>query len=158
MGRTKTGCGSLGVASAALREQSGPRVPDVGHIYADAEQLRAVFSEMFDDVADDDGMDGLVAQQMVINFRLHDPSVDIWVDGRTRPVATTFEPIRVAATLTAELSADSMHNLLLGTLPLGKAVLFRKLKVSGSRSGALRLEPLLHACQAVYPRIVDRRL
>jgi putative sterol carrier protein len=130
----------------------------VGRTYADAEQLRAVFSEMFDDVADDDGMDGLVAQQMVINFRLHDPSIDIWVDGRTRPVGTTFEPIGVDATLTAELSADSMHELLLGALPLGKAVLFRKLKVSGSRSRALRLEPLLHACQAVYPGIVDRRL
>jgi hypothetical protein len=62
-------------------------------------------------------------------------------------------PIGVKATLTA----DSMHELLLGTLPLGKAVLFRKLKVSGSRSGALRLEPLLHACQAVYAGIVDRR-
>jgi putative sterol carrier protein len=130
----------------------------VGRTYADAEQLRAVFAELFDDVADDDGMDGLVAQQMVINFRLHDPSTDIWVDGRSRPVATTFEPIGVDATLTAELSADSMHELLLGTLPLGKAMLFRKLKVSGSKSGALKLEPLLHACQAVYPGIVDQRL
>lgn len=129
----------------------------MGRTYADAEQLRTVFSELFDDVADDDAMDGLVAQQMVIHFRLHDPSVDIWVDGRTRPVVTTFEPIGVDATLAAELSADSMHELLLGTLPLGKAVLFRKLKVSGSRSGALRLEPLLHACQAAYPGIVDRR-
>ncbi len=130
----------------------------MGRIYADAEQLQAVFSEMFDDIADDDGMDGLVAQQMVINFRLHDPSSDIWVDGRTRPVATAFEPIGVDATLTAELSADSMHELLLGTLPLGKAMLFRKLKVSGSKSGALKLEPLLHACQSAYPGIVDKRL
>ena len=104
------------------------------------------------------GMDGLVAQQMVINLRLHDPSADIWVDGRTRPVATTFEPIGVDATLTATLSADSMHELLLGTLPLGKAMLFRKLKVAGSRSRALKLEPLQHACQAVYPGIVDRPL
>jgi putative sterol carrier protein len=130
----------------------------VGRTYSDAEHLQAVFSEMFDDVADDDAMDGLVAQQMVINFRLHDPSIDIWVDGRTRPVATTFEPIGVDATLTADLSADSMHELLLGTLPLGRAMLFHKLKVSGSRSRALRLEPLLHACQAVYPGIADRRL
>lgn len=130
----------------------------MGRIYADAEQVREVFSELFDDVADDDGMDTLVAQQMVISFRLRDPSIDIWVDGRARPVATTFEPIGVDATLTADLSVDSMHELLLGTLPLGKAVLFRKLKVSGSTSQALRLEPLLHACQAVYPRIVDRRL
>ncbi|WP_193315248.1 SCP2 sterol-binding domain-containing protein [Nostocoides sp. F2B08] len=113
---------------------------------------------MFETVADDERMGGLVAQQMVINFRLHDPGADIWVDGRARPVVTTFEPIGIDATLTADLSADSMHELLLGTLPLGKAVLFRKLKVSGSTSRALKLEPLLHACQAVYPGIADRRL
>lgn len=126
----------------------------MGRVYADADHLRRVYSTMFADVADDASMDTLVEQQMVINFRLHDPSADIWVDGRTRPVRTTFEPIGVDATLTAKLSADSMHELLLGTLPLGKALLFRKLKVSGSKSRALQLEPLLHACQAVYPDIV----
>jgi putative sterol carrier protein len=129
----------------------------MGRIYADSDALRAVFSEMFDDVADDDAMDSLVAQQMVINFRLSDPSADIWVDGRARPVVTTFEPIGVDATLTATLSADSMHELLLGTLPLGRALMFRKLKVSGSKSRALKLESLLHACQAVYPRIAEQR-
>ena len=113
---------------------------------------------MFDAVADDESMDTLVAQQMVINFRLDDPAADIWVDGRARPVVTTFEPIGVDATLTATLSADSMHELLLGTLPLGKALLFRKLKVSGSKSKAMKLEPLLHACQAVYPGIADEHL
>ena len=111
---------------------------------------------MFDDVADDDSMDALVEQQMVINFRLHDPSADIWIDGRTRPVVTTFEPIGTDATLTATLSADAMHELLLGTLPLGRALLFRKLKVSGSKSRAMKLEPLLHACQAVYPDIAGQ--
>jgi putative sterol carrier protein len=126
----------------------------MGRIYDDEEQLERVYTTMFDAVADDDSMDTLVDAQMVINFQLHDPDADIWVDGRSRPVATTFEPIDgVDATLTAKLSADSMHELLLGTLPLGKALLFRKLRVSGSKSKALALEPLLHACQAVYPDI-----
>lgn len=127
----------------------------MGRVYADADQLRAVYSAMFADVADDDSMDDLVEQQMVINFRLHGPSADIWVDGRARPVRTTFEPIDADATLTATLSADSMHELLLGTLPLGRALMFRKLKVSGSKSRALKLESLLHACQAVYPEIAE---
>jgi putative sterol carrier protein len=126
----------------------------MGRTYTDAAQLERVYTTMFDAVADDDSMDTLVDAQMVINFRLNDPSADIWVDGRSRPVVTTFEPIDgVDATLTAKLSADSMHELLLGTLPLGKALLFRKLKVSGSKSKAMALEPLLHACQAVYPDI-----
>jgi putative sterol carrier protein len=129
-------------------------VAGMGRIYDDADQLERVYTTMFDAVADDDSMDTLVDAQMVINFQLRDPGADIWVDGRSRPVVTTFEPIDgVDATLTAKLSADSMHELLLGTLPLGKALLFRKLKVSGSKSKALALEPLLHACQSVYPDI-----
>lgn len=130
----------------------------MGRTFAGTDQLRTVFSEMFDQVADDDSMDDLVEQQMVINFRLDEPDADIWVDGRSRPVVTTFEPIDVDATLTATLSADSMHELLLGTLPLGRALMFRKLKVSGSKSRALKLESLLHACQAVYPAIADEHL
>ena len=108
---------------------------------------------MFAEIADDESMNELVELQMVINFQLHDPGADIWVDGRARPVDTTFAPIGVDATLTARLSADSMHKLLLGTLPLGRALLFRNLKVSGSKSKAMQLEPLLHACQSVYPDI-----
>jgi len=130
----------------------------VSRHYRDADQLTAVYTAMFDAVADDDSIDDLVAQQMVVNFRLHDPEADIWVDGRSRPVVTTFEPIDVDAGLTAKLSADSMHELLLGTLPLGKALLFRKLKVSGSKSKAMKLESLLHACQAVYPDLARDQL
>lgn len=130
----------------------------MSRIYADAGQLTEVYTAMFDAVADDDSIDDLVEQRMVINFRLHDPDADIWVDGRSRPVVTTFESIDVEATLTATLSADSMHDLLLGTLPLGKALLFRKLKVSGSKSQAMKLESLLHACQSVYPDIAADRL
>jgi len=126
--------------------------------YSDAAQLIDVYAAMFDRVADDDSIDELVEQNMVINFRLHDPEADIWVDGRSRPVVTTFQPIDVDATLTATLSADSMHELLLGTLPLGKALLFRKLKVSGSKSQAMKLESLLHACQSAYPDIAAERL
>ena len=130
----------------------------MSRIYTDASQLTEVYTAMFDRVADDDSIDDLVKQRMVINFRLNDPKADIWVDGRTRPVVTTFAPIDVDATLTATLNADSMHELLLGTLPLGKALLFRKLKVSGSKSQAMKLESLLHACQSAYPEIAADRL
>ena len=130
----------------------------MSRIYSDADQLIDVYAAMFERVADDDSIDDLVEQQMVINFRLDHPDADIWVDGRSRPVVTTFEPIDVDATLTATLSADSMHQLLLGTLPLGRALLFRKLKVSGSKSQAMKLESLLHACQSTYPNIAADRL
>ncbi len=127
----------------------------MGRRFLATDDLVAVYSEMFAAIADDESMGALVEQQMIINFKLRDPTADIWVDGRARPVVTTFEPIGQTASLTAELSADSMHDLLLGTLPLGRALLFRKLKVKGSKSKAMKLESLLHACQAVYPTLVD---
>ncbi len=85
----------------------GRNVSGMGRTYSDQSTLREVYSTMFDAIADDDSMDELVAMGMVINFRLTDPAADIWVDGRRRPVATTFEPIGVDASLTARLSADS---------------------------------------------------
>ena len=130
----------------------------MGKVYASADDFERLFTRMFDDIADDDGMATLVEQQMVIRFRLRDPDVDLWVDGRSRPVTTAFAPLDEEPTLTARLSTDSMHDLLLGTLPLGRAMLFRKLKVSGSTTQAMKLEPLLHAMQAVYPRLVDEML
>ena len=123
----------------------------MGRIYDDADQFESLFRTMFDDIADDDGMATLVEQQMVIRFRLRDPDVDLWVDGRVAPVSTSFTVLDAEPTLVADLSTDSMHELLLGSLPLGRALLFRKLKVQGSKSKAMKLEPLLHAMQSVYP-------
>ena len=126
----------------------------MGKVYDNAEQFEAVFEQMFADIADDDAMATLVQQQMVIRFRLRDPAVDLWIDGRAAPVTTSFAPLDLEPSLVADLSTDSMHDLLLGTLPLGRALLFRKLKVKGSKSKAMQLEPLLHAMQRVYPELV----
>lgn len=126
----------------------------MARIYATPEHFESVFSRMFDEIATDDpdGMDPLVEQQMVICFCVQKPAVELWVDGRTKPVQTSFGHQSLDADLTADLSGDTMHKLLLGTLPLGRALLFRKLKVRGSKSQAMKLESLLHALQAAYPR------
>lgn len=123
----------------------------MGQIYKNTEQFESLFTQMFDDIAGDDGMTELVEQQMVIRFRLEDPDVDLWIDGRARPVTASFGALDAEPTLVAELSTDSMHELLLGTLPLSRALMFRKLKVQGSKSKAIKLEPVLHAMQRVYP-------
>jgi putative sterol carrier protein len=130
----------------------------MGQTYDSAEQFEALYTRMFAQIATNDGMDALVADRMVIRFRLRRPDIELWVDGRSKPVATSFGPHDLDATLTADLTADSMHELLLGTLPLGRAMLLRKLKVRGSKSRAIKLESLLHAMQAVYPDLADEML
>ncbi|RLE19872.1 MAG: hypothetical protein DRJ50_11640 [Actinobacteria bacterium] len=132
----------------------------VSQVFKDASEFEDLFTQMFDQIErdDPDGMDPLVDQQMVIHFRLKEPKVDLWVDGRSKPIQTSFGTQSIDASLTASLSGNSMHELLLGTLPLGKALLFRKLKVDGSKSGAMKLESLLHACQKAYPGLADELL
>ncbi len=132
----------------------------MSQVYANAAQFEALFTRMFEQIGTDDpvGLDGLVQQAMVIRFRIQKPDVELWIDGRSKPVQTSFGSRPLSATLTAELTADSMHELLLGTLPLGKALLFRKLKVQGSKSEAMKLESVLHAMQAVYPGLAREML
>lgn len=132
---------------------------DMSQTYSNASEFEALFGQLFEQIESDDpdGMDDLVEQEMVIRFRITKPDVELWIDGRSKPVQTTFGPLDLDATLTAELTADSLHELLLGTLGLASAMLFRKLKVKGSKSKAMKLESLLHAMQAVYPDLVDER-
>lgn len=132
----------------------------MSQIYSDADQFEALFTAMFEEIAavDPDGMSELIDQRMVIQFRLSDPDVELWIDGRERPVRTMFGHQDLDATLTGDLTGNSMHELLLGTLPLGRALMFRKLKVTGSKSKAMKLESLLHAMQEAYPALVDEML
>lgn len=123
---------------------------------ADSAELEAMFNTLFEQIAadDPDGMDELIEQQMVIRFRLRKPDVDLWIDGRTSPVETSFGAHGLDATLTAEMTSDSMHELLVGSLGLAKALLFRTIKVQGSKSKAMKLEGLLHTMQAAYAGLV----
>ena len=132
----------------------------MSQVYADADQFEALFTRLFASIeeSDPDGMDPLIQRQMIVRFEVRDPDVQMWVDGRTKPIETSFGPTDLTATLTAKLTGDTLHELLLGSLPLGKALWRRRLKVKGSKSKAMKLESLLHACQAAYPDLAQEML
>ncbi|MFK8022626.1 MAG: SCP2 sterol-binding domain-containing protein [Ilumatobacter sp.] len=123
--------------------------------FADRSQFETLFTQLFDRISAEGsaGIDDLITQRMVICFRVRKPDVELWVDGRTSPIATAFTSQELDATLTVELSGDSLDQLLLGTLSIANALLFRKAKVKGSKSKAIKLENLLHAMQDAYPEI-----
>jgi len=125
----------------------------MGKVYADAAQFELLFGRMFDEItsAGSGGLDEMISQAMVIRFAVRDPDVELWVDATSAPVLTTFEPSNIDPTLSVKLRADVLHEVLLGTLPLGRAMLLRKLKVDGSKTKAMKLEPVLHAMQSAYP-------
>ncbi len=132
----------------------------MGKIYTDAEQFETLFRRLFAEIEEDDVdlMAPLVESRMIVCFEIHDPAVLMWVDGRSAPVETSFGASGLDATLTARVSGDHFHEILLGTLPLGRALWQRKLKVKGSKLKAKKLESLLHACQAGYPGLSEQLL
>lgn len=129
-------------------------------VYDSPEQVKAVYTRLFNTVAttDPDGMDSLVKEKMVVKFQMTDPQIDMWVDGRTKPVMPYFEDPGVKTSLTATMSGDTLHEMLLGTLRLTKALGSGRLKVNGSMFKARRLEDLFHTCQTQYPIIADEML
>jgi putative sterol carrier protein len=129
-------------------------------VYESDEQLEEVFVELLERVCARGGrdLDDVVKRKTVVRFRLSEPAVEMLVDGRSAPISVAFGPSEVKATLTIDLTADSLHEVLLGTLPLGKAVSSGRLKVKGSMLKAMRLQGLFHAFQADYPALAAERL
>jgi putative sterol carrier protein len=132
----------------------------MGRVYDDAAQFDDLFTRLFAQIDDTSGEDMklLVETGIVVCFDVREPQVEMWVDGRTSPVRPTFGPSDLEPTLEASLSGDDLHGLLLGTLPLGKALFWRKLKVKGSKLEAMKLESLFHVLQASYPAVADEIL
>ena len=122
-------------------------------VYQNAEEINDIFVRMFNQInaEEPDALDSLAKSKMVIKFELTEPTTNLWVDARTKPVKARCGDDRLSTTLTAIVSGDTFHELLLGTLPIGKGISSGRLKVKGSIFKALKLEDLLHHCQKRYP-------
>ena len=129
-------------------------------IYRSAEQFESLFTELFARVenAGKGGFDDLVKRKMLVRFRISEPDVAMAVDGRKAPAAILFGPSDGKATLSVELTADSLHELLVGTLPLGKALSGKRLRLNGSKLKALSLKNLFTTLRAAYIDLAAERL
>ena len=130
-------------------------------VFDDSAQFIALFNELFARLEGGEGrgaLEDMAKRRTIVQFRVDQPEVEMWVDGRESPVRVSFGPSDAKATFAVELTGDTMHEVLLGTLPLGKAMSSRRLKVRGSKLKALRLQGLFHALQSVYPSLAADEL
>lgn len=94
--------------------------------------------------------------KLSICFRCTDPDGIIWIDGSRDPLVRFGEaPKRV--NLLFDLSATTLHQILLGRLSVGQALRTNAVKIKGSKLKALQLADLFSQLQAYYPVIIAQR-
>lgn len=125
-------------------------------IYASTEQLYQCANLLFEQIQREDpkAADTFMAAKLVVRLQCTAPSGDIVLNGRTRPIATTFGPSSAKADLDITLTADTLHEILLGQLGIAKALGGGRLVVKGPIWKATALADLFRQGQTIYPKIL----
>jgi hypothetical protein len=126
-------------------------------IYSSDKQLYTCFETLFGRIeeADDKAADSLLKSKLSIRFHCSDPTADILIDARKKPVQIVYGTTKVKPVLDIALSADTLHDILLGNVGLSKAMGSGRMKPKGPIWKSVALEPLLHDAQALYPEVLE---
>jgi len=125
-------------------------------IYVSAEQLYPCFQALFKRIEEEDAAAGesLLKSKLSIRFQCSDPTAAVTIDARKKPVNISYGSTRVKPILDIKLSADTLHEILLGKIGLSKAMGSGRMKPKGPIWKSVALEPLLHDAQKLYPEIL----
>jgi hypothetical protein len=124
--------------------------------YQNTEQLYAVTQALFTRISQNGAhaADGLLKARLVIRLRTSEPEGEIELDGRQPPLKSSFGPSNLRPELDIQMSADTLHRILLDELPLGKALSGGLLKVKGPILKTLPLADLFHQGRRYYPDVL----
>ncbi len=124
--------------------------------YHNTEQLYAATQALFARIGQNNphAADGILKARLVIRLRTSEPEAEIALDGRQTPLKSSFGPSALRPELDIQMSADTLHRILLGELQLGKALGGGLLKVKGPILKTLPLAELFHQGQRYYPDVL----
>lgn len=98
--------------------------------------------------------DAIRNARLVIRFCVRQPTAAILIDGRQTPVRAAFGVDTAKPDLDIDLSADTLHHILLGELTLPKALGSGQMKVKGPILKAMALGDLFVTGQRCYPGVL----
>ena len=128
-------------------------------IFADTDQFYTITRALFARIAKNDpgAAAAILASRLVIRVRCTGPNGEFTLDGRQRPLQTSFGPTKQRPTLDIELSADTLHHIMLGELSLKTALANGKLAVRGPVWKAMALADLFRHSQGLYPQVLKEQ-
>ena len=125
--------------------------------FRDSEQLVATLESLFDRVQQSypQAAEDLEQAKLILRFRCSEPAADILINGRRHPATVSFGENRIRPEVDIKLTADTLHNILLGELKLAKALASRALNIHGPARKTLAVTGLFHECQKLYPAVLQ---
>jgi putative sterol carrier protein len=125
--------------------------------YSDSEQFVSTLELLFGRVQQTypKAAEDLEQSKLILMFRCSEPAADILINGRRHPASVTFGDNRIRPEVEVGLTANTLHEILLGDLKLSKALASRALKIKGPARKTLAVTGLFHECQKLYPMILQ---
>jgi len=119
------------------------------------ESMRLLFARI--EETDPQVTGAVAAARLIIRLSCSSPSGEITINGRTNPPKISYGKSSLRPDLDAELTCDALHQILMGALPLGKALSGGQMKVKGAILKSFVLADIFHQGQAIYPQIVQEK-
>jgi len=91
--------------------------------------------------------------RLIMSMRCNNPAAEVTINGRHNPAKIIYGPSKLRPEIDIELSADTLHKILLADLPLGKALATGQMKVRGPVLKSFIFEDIFHRGQSIYPEI-----
>ena len=124
--------------------------------YASSEQFYNAMQLLFERLRSSEAnpVDKLAASHLSIRMRFSNPSAEIAVNGRQKPVTITYGPSQDRPDLDVEMSIDTFHKILTHEVSLKSAFANRQMKVLGPIWKTAPLADILTAGREIYPQIL----
>lgn len=125
-------------------------------VFKSTEQFYIVTKSLFDRVQkiNPSAAADLESSKLIIRFNISDPAAILLINGRRHPAGVSFGENRVRPEVDVNMTADTLHQILLGELRLAKALASKAINVRGPMRKALKVAELFHQCQDVYPDVL----
>jgi putative sterol carrier protein len=128
-------------------------------VFNSSDQLIAVLKSLFQDIGQKDpsAADSVSSSKMIIRIVFTDPDAELTINARVNPIKFTYGSTNLRPDFDVQMSADAFHNIMLGELPLRKAVGSGQLKVKGPIYKSFALADIFKHGQAAYRDILNEQ-
>ncbi|MCI0726472.1 MAG: SCP2 sterol-binding domain-containing protein [Chloroflexi bacterium] len=127
--------------------------------FTDSDQFYTCAKALFDRLQAEypGAADAILDARLLISFACTNPDVVLLINGRRCPVEVVYGPNRIRPELEVNLSADTLHQILLGEISLPKALSSKLMKVKGPVWKTLALASLFERTQLLYPQVLRQQ-